>query len=57
MTIKELRDKTGMTQRQFAERFRIPLGTYRDWEQGRAKTPAPVLFMIERILELESKVK
>lgn len=32
-----------LTQEQFAERFRIPIGTLRDWEQGRRKPEAPAL--------------
>jgi putative transcriptional regulator len=32
-----VRYKLGMTQEQFAEALRIPLGTLRNWEQGRVK--------------------
>lgn len=32
-----LRRALGLTQQQFAARFQIPLGTLRDWEQGRAQ--------------------
>ena len=38
--IRELRDATGMTQREFANAYRIPLSTLRKWEQGEA-SPAP----------------
>ena len=31
---KIIRRALGLTQEQFANRFRIPLGTLRDWEQG-----------------------
>ena len=33
--VKIIRRALGLTQEQFAERFHIPLGTLRDWEQGR----------------------
>jgi putative transcriptional regulator len=33
---KIIRRALGMTQEEFAARYRIPLGTLRDWEQGRA---------------------
>jgi putative transcriptional regulator len=33
-----VRRALGLTQEQFAARYRIPLGTLRDWEQG-AKQP------------------
>jgi len=34
---KTLRRALGMTQEEFATRYQIPLGTLRDWEQGRAE--------------------
>jgi putative transcriptional regulator len=32
---KTVRRALGLTQEEFAERFQIPIGTLRDWEQGR----------------------
>jgi putative transcriptional regulator len=34
---KTLRRALGMTQEEFATRFQIPLGTLRDWEQGKTE--------------------
>ncbi len=34
--VKVIRRALQLTQEQFAERFQIPLGTLRDWEQGAA---------------------
>lgn len=34
--VKSLRRALGMTQDAFAATYRIPLGTLRDWEQGRS---------------------
>ena len=34
--VKIIRRALGFTQEEFAGRFHIPLGTLRDWEQGRA---------------------
>jgi len=34
---KTLRRGLGLTQEEFAARFHIPVGTLRDWEQGRAE--------------------
>jgi putative transcriptional regulator len=39
--IKTLRRALGLTQEQFAARYRIPLGTLRDWEQGRSEPDQP----------------
>lgn len=38
--IRELRDVTGLTQKEFANMYKIPLSTLRKWEQGEA-SPAP----------------
>lgn len=35
--VKTLRRVLGLTQEEFAARYLIPLGTLRDWEQGRAE--------------------
>jgi putative transcriptional regulator len=39
--VKHLREKLGMTQEAFAAAYRIPVGTLRDWEQGRKRPDAP----------------
>jgi putative transcriptional regulator len=39
--IKVIRRALGLTQDEFAARYHIPLGTLRDWEQGRAKPDQP----------------
>ncbi len=38
---KTIRRALGLTQEEFAARFHIPLGTLRDWEQGRAEPDQP----------------
>jgi putative transcriptional regulator len=35
--VKTLRRALGLTQEEFAGRYHIPLGTLRDWEQGRSQ--------------------
>lgn len=37
--IRMTRTGLGMTQAQFAARFRVPLGTLQDWEQARVTPP------------------
>jgi putative transcriptional regulator len=39
--IKTLRRALGLTQDEFATRYHIPLGTLRDWEQGRREPDQP----------------
>lgn len=38
---RTLRRALGLTQEEFSERYRIPLGTLRDWEQGRSQPDQP----------------
>ena len=38
---KTLRRALGLTQEEFARRYHIPLGTLRDWEQGRCEPDQP----------------
>jgi putative transcriptional regulator len=35
--VRVMRKALGLTQEQFAAHFRIPLGTLRDWEQGKSE--------------------
>ena len=39
--VKIIRRALRLTQEEFAERFAIPLGTLRDWEQGRSEPDQP----------------
>jgi putative transcriptional regulator len=39
--IKTLRRVLALTQEEFAARYHIPLGTLRDWEQGRSEPDQP----------------
>lgn len=48
MTIKELREMTGLSQGKFAEKYEIPVGTIRHWEIGQREPPAYVMKLLER---------
>jgi putative transcriptional regulator len=37
--IRKTRTGLGLSQTEFAARFRVPVGTLRDWEQARATAP------------------
>jgi putative transcriptional regulator len=39
--VKTLRRVLGLTQEEFAARYHIPLGTLREWEQGRTEPDQP----------------
>ena len=50
MTVKELRQKTNLSQRQFADMFHVSVSNIQHWEQGVSTPPDYVLFMMEQIL-------
>ncbi len=47
--VKSLRRALGLTQEEFAARYRIPVGTLRDWEQGRTEPDQPARAYIKVI--------
>ena len=46
MNIKELRLSQDLSQKDFSEKYKIPLGTLRRWEQGVTETPDYVLQLL-----------
>jgi putative transcriptional regulator len=48
LNVRAIRDKLGLSQEAFAARFGFPVGTVRDWEQGRRgpETSARVLLTV-----------
>lgn len=56
MTIKEIRESNGLTQKQFAEHFDIPIKTIQNWEYGRTNPPDYVTKMIDTIINLERMI-
>lgn len=47
--VKALRQRLGMTQVEFAEAFRLPISTLRDWEQLRTTPDAPARALLQAI--------
>jgi putative transcriptional regulator len=47
--VKTLRRTLGPTQEEFAGRYHIPLGTLRDWEQGRTEPDQPARAYLKAI--------
>ena len=46
---RTLRRALGLTQEEFAARYHIPIGTLRDWEQGRAEPDQPARAYLKAI--------
>lgn len=52
-SIKELRERTGLTQVDFSKQYNIPVGSIRDWEQGRKHCPEYVIELLRFKIEHE----
>lgn len=55
--LKVLRERSGMSQSQFAEYLNIPKATIQNWEQGRRKCPQYLIDLIEYKLLNEHLIK
>ena len=53
--IRELREKTGLTQKAFSELYGIPVSTLRKWEQGESSPPDYVIRLLARTLPHEDQ--
>lgn len=51
-----IRRTLGLTQEQFSARYHIPLGTLRDWEQGRSVPDAPARAYLKVIAKEPERV-
>ena len=48
--VRQARQKSGLTQADFAERIGTPVATLRDWEQGRFSPPGAALKLLQLIV-------
>lgn len=55
--LREVRKQAGLTQKQLAERYQIPLRTLQDWETGKRTPPEYVLNMLLRCIAVDFKIK
>jgi DNA-binding transcriptional regulator YiaG len=55
--IKELRESTGMSRKEFSEHTGIPVRTLEDWEAGRRTPPEYIPRLISYQLKYEELVK
>ena len=54
---KIIRRALGLTQEEFAAHYHIPLGTLRDWEQGRAEPDQPTQAYLKIIAREPERVE
>lgn len=47
--VQAIRKATGLTQEKFAQTINIPVGTLRNWEQGRRDPQGPAIALLKAI--------
>lgn len=57
MTIKELRQLTGLNIKQFCELLHIPRRTYDNWEKGISNPPEYLVYLLIYYLKNENLIK
>ena len=50
MTIKELRQITGLSQKAFGEKYHIPKRSIENWEGGQRQVSETILYLLERVV-------
>ena len=55
--VKELREKMGMTRREFSDYYGIPYRTVQDWEAEKRELPEYLLRLMKYRAEVEYMVK
>ena len=55
--VKRIRLGLGLSQEDFANAYQIPLGTLRDWEQGRTEPDQPSRTLLQLIEQMPDSVK
>lgn len=55
MTIKEIRALSGLSAQKFGDKYKIPLRTMQNWEEGRRQAPEYVIDLLERVVREDFK--
>ena len=53
LSIKELRELTGLSQDKFAKKYHLSAGSIRRWEQGVTETPESYIYLLNELLKYE----
>ncbi len=51
LRVKEIRSRTGLSQKRFAEEYEIPKRTLESWESGERVPPAYVVSLLEKVVD------
>ena len=51
LRVKGIRSRTGLSQKRFAEEYKIPKRTLESWESGERVPPAYVVSLLEKVVD------
>lgn len=51
LRVKEIRSRTGLSQKRFSEEYEIPKRTLESWESGERVPPAYVVSLLEKVVD------
>lgn len=57
MTVKELRQLTGLSQKAFGEKYHIPKRTVENWESGQRNPSETIIYLLERAVKEDYNMK
>lgn len=57
VNVRMIRSKLGLSQEQFSKVYQLPLGTVRNWEQGRRSPDKTAVILLKLIDKIPEKVK
>jgi putative transcriptional regulator len=57
ISVKELREQTGLSQSEFAAKYDLNLRSLQNWEQGVSMPPRYVVTLLSRVVGLDYKIE
>lgn len=57
LTIKEIRNLTGLSQNAFGQKYNIPLRSIQNWESGSRECPVYVKQLLERAVKQDFNIE
>lgn len=57
LRVKEIRQRTGLSQERFCELYALPKRTLENWESGKRRPPEYVINLLERAVDHDLEIK
>ena len=54
--IKRIRISAGLTQKEFSSIYQIPVRTVQNWEAGKRRPPAYIVYILQRLVDYDAQM-